>query len=192
MVPFRWAITSAGKIAADFAHAVRQLEGRLANALAAQQDVNKAGAARLASIFRNRERRAVRHAWLSLRATMYVAVDVAETVAEAWPAREELQRARKALEKHRGGSSLASCGPLAALSAAVGAGWRTEYAVAHSLSLLLCWSAFAGARQWLEELTYSAHYKRERQREAPERVHVDAPLAEDHDVDAEPHAVVHN
>ena len=31
---------------------------------------------------------------------------------------------------------------------------------------------------------------RERQREAPERVHVDAPLAEDHDVDAEPHAVV--
>ena len=25
MVPFRWAITSAGKIAADFAHAVRQL-----------------------------------------------------------------------------------------------------------------------------------------------------------------------
>ena len=57
--------------------AVRQLEGRLSNALAAQQDVNKAGAARLASIFRNRERRAVRHAWLSLRATMYVAVDVA-------------------------------------------------------------------------------------------------------------------
>ena len=56
---------------------MRQLEGRLANALAAQQDVNKAGAARLASIFRNRERRAVRHAWLSLRATMYVAVDVA-------------------------------------------------------------------------------------------------------------------
>ena len=54
---------------------------------------------------------------------------------------------------------------LAALSAAVGAGWRTEYAVAHSLSLLLCWSAFAGARQWLEELTYRSHYKRERQRE---------------------------
>ena len=76
--------------------AVRQLEGRLSNALAAQQDVNKTGAARLASIFRNRERRAVRHAWLSLRATMYVAVDVA-----AYKAMEKERREAEAARIQR-------------------------------------------------------------------------------------------
>ena len=38
MVPFRWAITSAGKIAADFAHAVRQLEGHEVVAVAARSE----------------------------------------------------------------------------------------------------------------------------------------------------------
>ena len=55
--------------------AVRQLEGRLANALAAQQERERRARRGSMSIFRNRERRAVRHAWLSLRATMYVAVE---------------------------------------------------------------------------------------------------------------------
>jgi hypothetical protein len=56
--------------------AVRQLEGRLAAALASR-DVNAAGATRLAAIVRTRERRALQNAWLSLRAQQYVALDVA-------------------------------------------------------------------------------------------------------------------
>ena len=92
--------------------AVRQLEGRLANALSAQQDVNKAGAARLASIFRNRERRAVRHAWLSLRATMYVAVDVAAYKAMEKERREaeaaRIQAVRNAAEDRTAARSRAT------------------------------------------------------------------------------------
>lgn len=34
--PFRWAVTSAGKIAADFAHAIRQLPGHEIVAVAAR------------------------------------------------------------------------------------------------------------------------------------------------------------
>ena len=56
--------------------AVRQLEGRLAAALASR-DVNAAGATRLAAIVRTRARRALQNAWLSLRAQQYVALDVA-------------------------------------------------------------------------------------------------------------------
>lgn len=56
--------------------AVRQLEGRLAAALASR-DVNAAGVTRLAAIVRTRERRALQNAWLSLRAQQYVALDVA-------------------------------------------------------------------------------------------------------------------
>ena len=46
MVPFRWAITSAGKIAADFAHAVRQLEGHEVVAVAARSEAAARASAR--------------------------------------------------------------------------------------------------------------------------------------------------
>mmetsp|Transcript_1743 Transcript_1743/g.3433 ORF Transcript_1743/g.3433 Transcript_1743/m.3433 type:complete len:284 (+) Transcript_1743:84-935(+) len=55
---------------------------------------------------------------------------------------------------------------LSVLALANGAGWPSSFSVPVSLVLVGCWAVCAACREGLESVTYSAHYARERSREA--------------------------
>ena len=55
---------------------------------------------------------------------------------------------------------------IAVLSLGDAASWPASTACSLNASLLVCWSLYCMCREGLEMLTYKAHYKRERQREA--------------------------
>lgn len=55
---------------------------------------------------------------------------------------------------------------LSVLALAHGAGWPSAFSVPVSLVLTVCWAVCAACREGLDFVTYSAHYARERSREA--------------------------
>ena len=55
---------------------------------------------------------------------------------------------------------------LSVLALAHGAGWPSAFSVPVSLVLTGCWAVCAACREGLDSVTYSAHYARERSREA--------------------------
>lgn len=55
---------------------------------------------------------------------------------------------------------------LSMLALAHGAGWPSTFSVPVSLVLTGCWAVCAACREGLDSVTYSAHYARERSREA--------------------------
>ena len=55
---------------------------------------------------------------------------------------------------------------LSVLALAHGAGWPSAFSVPVSLVLTVCWAVCAACREGLDSVTYSAHYARERSREA--------------------------
>ena len=55
---------------------------------------------------------------------------------------------------------------LSVLALAHGAGWPPAFSVPVSLVLTGCWAVCAACREGLDSVTYSAHYARERSREA--------------------------
>jgi len=55
---------------------------------------------------------------------------------------------------------------VATISLAAAAAWPARMTITVNFVLLACWAAYSACREVLENLTYSSHYKRERNREA--------------------------